>query len=398
MSAGAGGRWLVAAALAVALAGCAASPARPWPEAEALFHQEPRWLGGDAALSIDLGDGRRAWLFGDSFVSPEGSSGRLAARMVRNTLAVQSGSDPRHAHMEFAWGLAADGGPGDVFPAGDGQWFWPGGGFRRPGGPLVVFLFRMQATPGAGLGFATRGHAIAIIEDPDAPPSRWQPRVVDLAAAPFDAVPALAVVIDGPHAVALAIRQSGRHAGALVRYCAETLERGEDADPEWWLGGALGWVRQSTLGGATPAWVIDDAGAEASIHRDGRTGHYVHVASYGFGDTHIGVRTASALTGPWSPPALVYRPPESTAANPFVYAGKAHPGLAGLAPGELAVTYVANSFRFGDLLTPEGERALYWPRWVRIPRPPAAGQPPAQQASIRHHPPETATCAVAIPP
>ena len=44
--------------------------AEAWPEADAMFHRDPRWLGGDDAYSIDLGDGRIAWFFGDSFVAP----------------------------------------------------------------------------------------------------------------------------------------------------------------------------------------------------------------------------------------------------------------------------------------------------------------------------------------
>jgi hypothetical protein len=39
------------------------------PEADRLFHSDPRWLGADAAFSIDLGGGRVWWLFGDSFVA-----------------------------------------------------------------------------------------------------------------------------------------------------------------------------------------------------------------------------------------------------------------------------------------------------------------------------------------
>lgn len=40
-----------------------------WPEADKLFRSDPRWLGGDAAYSVDLGHGRVPWLFGDSFIA-----------------------------------------------------------------------------------------------------------------------------------------------------------------------------------------------------------------------------------------------------------------------------------------------------------------------------------------
>ena len=46
--------------------GCIASrpTGRAFTEAERLFHQDPRWLGGDGALSVRLSDNRILWLFG----------------------------------------------------------------------------------------------------------------------------------------------------------------------------------------------------------------------------------------------------------------------------------------------------------------------------------------------
>jgi hypothetical protein len=93
------------------------------------------------------------------------------------------------------------------------------------------------------------------------------------------------------------------------------------------------------------------------------------VASYGFGATTIGVRTAPAVTGPWSAPLEVYRPPESDEPRVFVYAAKAHPQLVAPDAADLVITYATNSFEFSDLFTPQGERELYWPRFVtwRVP-------------------------------
>ena len=83
-----------------------------------------------------------------------------------------------------------------------------------------------------------------------------------------------------------AIRQAGAHAGALVRYDAARLARGDVSGGEWWSGSA--WVPESALGPVGPAFVLDDAGAECSIHFDARTRSWVHVASYGFGASTMG--------------------------------------------------------------------------------------------------------------
>jgi len=189
--------------------------ARPWAEADGLFHRDPRWLGADAALSIPLGKSRTLWLFGDTFVAMTRASVRSESEMVRNTVAVQAGDDPRTASITFSWRMGVDGSPTSFFPNHEESWYWPGHGIRLAEGPLVVFLYVMIGTPGKGLGFECKGYAIAVIDDPDSPADTWKPRIVEAGSSAFDAIPATAVVRDGAHVVGLAIRQEGAHAGAL---------------------------------------------------------------------------------------------------------------------------------------------------------------------------------------
>lgn len=183
-----------------------------------------------------------------------------------------------------------------------------------------------MAAPGQGLGFATAGYAIAVISDPDGFPDAWNPRVVDIAPSTFDAVPATAVIQDGAYIVAVAIRQEGTHAGALVRYPTGPLAEGVVDDAEWWADDGRGWVPESSLGAGGPAFVLNDAGSECSLHWDERMGSFIHIASYGFGASTIGLRTAPALTGPWSSPVVVYRPPESGWSGSIRVRGEGSPG------------------------------------------------------------------------
>jgi len=355
---------------AIACATSRPPPSRPtagaFTEAETLFQGNPRWLGADAALSIPLGKDRTVWLFGDTFVAKSNANVRSESEMVRNTIAIQTGEDPSTASITFHWGRDGAGTPASFFPERGEHWYWPGHGIRISEGPLVVFLYVMAGTPGQGLGFASKGYSVAVINDPDVSPEMWNPRIIDIAPLPFDAIPATAVVKDGTYVVAVAIRQEGTHAGALVRYPAGSLAEGVVEDAEWWLGDERGWVPESLVGAAGPAFVLDDAGSECSLHRDKRTGLFIHIASYGFGASTIGLRTAPALTGPWSSPVVVYRPPESDGPRPFVYAAKAHPELVGKNADDLVVTYATNSFEFTDLITPPGTRSLYWPRFVLV--------------------------------
>jgi hypothetical protein len=339
---------------------------RAFREAEVLFHRDPRWLGADASLSIPLGSDRTVWLFGDTFIAKSDAHVRSESKMVRNTIAIQTGKDLRSASVAFHWREDGDGLPAAFFPEHGERGYWPGHGIRLDEGPLVIFLYAIVATPGEGLGFRSAGYAIAVIDDPDAPPGSWIPRIVDIAPSAFDAVPATAVIRDGAYIVAVAIRQEGAHAGALVRYPATQFAHGDLDGAEWWAGGEQGWVPESSLGPDGPVFVLDDAGAECSLHWDHRIGSFVHIASYGFGASTIGLRTAKSLTGPWTSPTTVYQPPESTGLRPFVYAAKAHSELIGENATDLVVTYATNSFRFGELFTEEGARSLYWPRVVLV--------------------------------
>ena len=109
-----------------------------WPEADRLFRQDSRWLGADDAYSIDLKDGRILWLFGDSFIAPTAEGLRSKAAIIRNSVGIQTGSDPSRAGMRFYW-RGENQSPRSFFPEHGTIWFWPGNGIKI-GTRLVIFL------------------------------------------------------------------------------------------------------------------------------------------------------------------------------------------------------------------------------------------------------------------
>lgn len=335
------------------------------PAAELIFHADPRWLGGDAAISVDLGGDRILWLFGDSFVDPAPPYSRREAAFPRNTIAVQDGRDPEAARMTFVW-RSANGAPAAFFPGTNTEWYWPGSGVVLPDGTLAVFLHRLRATDAAPpLGFESAGYALALIANPADPPAAWRGRIVPGPALPFDALPGAALIREGDAVTVLATRtKGGTPAGMLVRYAAADLARGDLGGGLWWSG--AGFVPAADLAPGGPAIVIDNAGAESSLQAT--SCGYLHVASLGFGASVIAARDAAALTGPWSAPQVLMKPPESEGPQPFVYAGRAHPDIDADADA-LTVSYVANSFQPDALLQPANERKLYWPRLAEAAMP-----------------------------
>lgn len=333
--------------------------ASAWPEADALFRRDPHWIGGDVASTVDLGGGRTLWLFGDTWIDPTGRRDRRSARMINNSVAIQTGDDPTTATIRYVWGRRSDGTPEAVFPYRDSTWLWFGAG-SRISDRLVLFLGKTIASPGTGLGFASAGWTAYLVDNPDDDPSNWRSR--ELATTPNQ----LGVVVG----FACLVQQDGYliALGALdpvktlpiyaVRWPLERVQRGDLLAPEWWTGERTGWVPDAST---QPRWPIFEHGqSELTVHRDPASGQYLAVQSVGFGATDVAMRSAPSLTGPWSWPKVVYRPPEFTRPNVMIYAAKAHPHLTG---ADLVVTYATNTFVFSEHLT---DSLIYYPRFVRL--------------------------------
>lgn len=341
-----------------------AQTVEPWPEADALFHQDPRWLGSDGGASVDLGGGRSLWLFGDTFVALDRRDVRERSCMVRNTVAVMDGRSPETATMTFHWRTAPDGLPESFFPAGgrdicfqaDDSWFWPLDGVRvESGGPLVVFLSRLRPDR-EGLGFAGDGWEAVLVENPDDDPEEW--RVDSLGGPPNP----WGIELGNP---AVHVEDNWLYAFGtsepfdvhLARWPVGTVLAGDLGAPEWWTGEERGFVPEVELD-EKPATLFADALAESVREVDGG---FVALQTIGIGKASLGVRRAPAVTGPWSEPEVLWQPPEAERAGVSIYGFETHPELD--ADGALALSYGSNADEFADVIADE---SLYYPRFVNV--------------------------------
>lgn len=303
--------------------------AAAWREGDQLFHRDPHWLGSDVASTVDLGGNRTLWLFGDTWVDPTGRGTRQGAKMVSNTVAVQTGANPATATLAFHWGATPTGAPAAFFPDRNGERLWFGNGIRV-NDRLVFFLARVINT-NAGLGFEG----------------------VDIGLA--------SVLAMGLHVYAFGSPANvSSHSIFAVRWTAAEVRRGELMNPEWWAGDRLGWVSDSS--GAPRRALFEYGQSEQSIHHDTTTRRFLAVHSRGFGPADLVMRAAPTLTGPWSDACMVYHPPEYNRPNVMIYAAKAHPTLAG---ADVVLTYATNTFMFAEQLA---DSLIYYPRFVRLTR------------------------------
>lgn len=351
----------------VALAGCggggSSSPRAPvravqWPEAEALFHQEPRWLGGDGVYSIDLGQGRVLWMFGDSFIATSSADKRSEAKIVRNSLAIQTGYDPATASMRFYWTDTGNGPDAFFIDPGASKWFWPAHGVRI-GNTLLIFLSETQPSTG-GLGFAGSGWKAAAVDNPDATPDAWHVRYLDCPNA-FSLAVGSAVLVVGNYLYAYS-HSDVDNSIYLARFTLADAAQGILTNVEWY-DGAGGWALQSSLSRA-PALLMGNGQAEFNVYPNPPHAPFLQVQTIGFGAAALGFRTAGAPIGAWTGPQQFYRPPEDDRSDIMVYSAKMHPML--VAPGaDFVASYSTNSTDFNTLIQ---DTSLYYPRFVKASR------------------------------
>lgn len=331
-----------------------------WPEADKLFHRDPAWLGGDDAYSLDLGNGRIAWFFGDSFVAPIAPGERRGTTMVHNSVGIQTGYDPTTAGFKAFW-RSVDGKPTSFFPDDGIHYFWPGGSLLVDGKLLVFFMRSWTKDSSHAMGFETDGWAATLVENVSRPPRQWRLRRLDVPQNQLGVLVGSASIIrDGDHLVAFSVGGK-EHRVYLVRWRWEAAAAGDLSQPEWWAGAERGWVAQSKLT-EPPVPVIENGQTEFSVFYSRELGRYLQFQFSSYPVSPICLRTAERLIGPWSEPRVCIRETELMRAVPnlMLYAAKAHPELK--CEG-LALTYASNTTRLEQLFD---SSTIYYPRFVRV--------------------------------
>ena len=341
----------------IALAGCggggsssqeAPLRAATWPEAEALFHQDPQWLGGDGVYSVDLGQGRVLWLFSDSFIATSPANVRSASKIVHNSIAIQTGYDPATATMRFYWSNTGNGPDAFFIDPDSPNWFWPAHGVRV-GNTLLIFMSEIQSSSG-GLGFTGLGWKAVAVDNPDATPDQWQVRNLT--------APNQFSLVVGDYLYAYSHSNTDNNL-YLARFPLAEAAQGTLTNLEW-FNGSSGWILQSQLSRA-PTPLMGAAQTEFNVYPNPPHTPYLEVQTDAFGAANLTYRTAGALTGPWSGLQPFYQPPEYNQSGILIYAAKLHPMLTN-SGADFVASYSTNNTNFNTLVQ---DSSLYYPRFVK---------------------------------
>ncbi len=366
---------LLATSLLIAASGAAQAQqagrlaGQPLPELDRAFDRHQGWTGADAAYSVQLTDELTLWLFGDTFLGAVREGKRVESVMVRNTIALQSGSPPTARNLAFFHGLDASGKPDSFFRReGSPNWFWPLQGIRTRKG-LFVFLTEIEKTDAADVfGFRQVGVWLARIPNWRSHPSRWRIAYTPVPHCRIDALRGTtfgtAVLLHAEELYIYGVAEE-RCQGALKKSLVMARAPAHDpADFEGWrFRGSRGWMADPAA--AVP--IRDSVASELSVTYDQATERFLLTCSRDGLSPEIWVAAARRPWGPFEAERVVYSCPEP-ARDPtvFCYAAKAHAGLA--SPERLVLTYVANSTRFERILE---DSSLYRPRFVSVELGPA---------------------------
>ena len=148
-----------------------------------------------------------------------------------------------------------------------------------------------------------------LVDNPDAPPERWQ--TADVRKNPGTFLIALGtggVLHRKGYLYAYGTNQGGNQA-YLARWKEDQAWAGDLREPEWWCGAGLGWKKESQMDGL-PAVLFTDAQAEFGVHFEPRINQFVQIQTIGFGAADLGWRIAPRPEGPWGQLTGFYSPEE----------------------------------------------------------------------------------------
>ena len=287
-----------------------------------------------------------------------------APQMVRNSIGIST-CDAGQWKLTYTIRKDAAGQPQSFFtPRLPHTWYWALDGFVAGRDVWVTLLCVRNAPPtkqSQAMAFETCGSDLARITAPGPDPQQWKIDTFPLVPDGVHAYPSATTVVEGKDAYLFAQFESGTRPLQATRIPLRGL--GDPAkhleylatDGEW----KRGFVPQDA------AEVMKQGSSELSIryHPDLHKWLAVLFAPGAFSGKIL-LRSAPALTGPWTEGQTIYQVPEMQPSNPgydkdtFCYAGKEHPEYE---RGDLVFTYVCNTFavpKLGnqpvDLLSPGG--------------------------------------------
>lgn len=298
------------------------------------------WTGADATYSTTLPDGRRFWIFGDTFlgtVNPDGSRpGGIP--LINNSVVIEKGKSFKTLHGGTKAAPRAF-----LEPSNPEHWYWPGDPTVH-GDELHVLLARMGRSGTGGMwDFHLISTDLAIFSLPD-----LELISLEVKEPGDDVYWGAAVMEEEDYTYIYGNKDEGLNKSVAIARAVDG-----DVSGDWQFFDGTGWTEEPN--GHT---VRDGTSNQFSVFKSEGT-YYLMTQKIGFGQELL-LFSSSTPTGPWTNQKTLYCTPE-LGGNIFTYNAFVHPELS--RDGDLFITYNVNSFEFGDLFT---DVRNYRPRFIRV--------------------------------
>lgn len=321
------------------------------------FPVQQGWLGGDNAISVQLGNNRVAWFFSDSFVGRPLDITRESAQYVANSVAI-SKCDSGEFKVRYFWKHGGTDHAGAFFRDPESKFkYWPAHAFVHDGNLFVVLsVIGPKPNPQKNdlFNFKHYGVMLASVSNFEAEPDQW-----GISYASWDSVIPhewTGAAVSGNHLYIL--RSSPLREVALVRLNLENLAV-PDPKIEYW---SKDKVWKDGFDGSDASILFREY-VNGSLNYNSNLKKWVLVYGPSFLSNAIHYRVADTIIGTWSDPIQLYKIPEVTPGNKqfdpayFCYCGREQAIFS--RGNEICVTYDCNSSNFSKLTHDMG---IYFPR------------------------------------
>jgi hypothetical protein len=331
------------------------------PEIDEKFRTQAGWIGGDGAHSIDLGNNRTLWLFGDTWVGTLKDGLRSRARIVHNSVGVQCGPE---APCTFIVREDANGKPVDLIRPEDGRgWLWFQNGIMVKD-KLYLFLSQMDLpTEKYRPERKPLGQWLAIVENPQDDPRDWCINQVRMPFASYsrqrDVTFGSGAVVEGEFLYVFGSDDASRMS-SLNRFLIVArvpLDRITEMS-EWRFLRKGRWSHDFMQADR----VAKQLSSDLSISYMPGIRRYLMVYTESDVSNRIVARTAPSPVGPWSEAETLHHCLDAHGdMRLYCYAGKAHPSLS--SDGRLVISYLTSSIDTWQVAT---DPRLFWPMFVTV--------------------------------
>lgn len=333
------------------------------------FPYKDGWLGGDAAYSIPLSASKSLWLFGDSFIAGTSQSSRDGAHFVRNSIAISTCDVQKNWNIRYYWGQSNHSTPTAFFNSKTNDyWYWPLDGFLYRG-HLYVAIAKLKNKPTEKLfSFETVGVYLAKVSNLSFPPNQWKVEYMKLTEG-VAYYPGSTIVLQDKYAYFFTVYEDVARKHSHMILCRLPLSKlDKPAAHLQYFAEDKSWKRG--LNGEDAAVVIETGHSEMSVRYHSELKQWLAVSGGDFLSNKIMLRTAPALTGPWSQQQVIYEIPEMSPTNlgrdpdTWCYAVKEHSEFSWA--NKLSVTYACNSTKPEKLIS---NMDIYRPQTLAIELP-----------------------------